>query len=790
MIVSIFKSLYKSKDVSFNVPLEKVVERIRDGNSKDLIKLIRVAQNDAERVRLKNELPCILFAGEFKERNGNSLVQHSGLCVLDFDKIPETELEEMFLKITSNPHVIICFRSPSGNGIKAVIKIPLADKETHPLYFKGFHRKFKIEYFDEKNCNVDRVCFEGYDPNIYYNANAIIFDEKAEEQGHMYAEKIPVLPLREEAKIIDKIMKMWDGKYGFVNGKRNNNIYVLANWFCEYGIEIETAIGYIYNNVVIGDFSEAETIRTIKSSYGDRVFNSRYFEDNEKILLIKRDIRKPKEEILQKFQISENIYNEIKEDVDHDDFWDTITDKKGVKKTTINPFKYKIFLERHGFRKYYPENSEQPVFLYIESNKVTQTSVEKIKDFVLMYLETRKEIDIWNYCAKQTTMFTESYLLMIDTIELLMLKDKKESSFIAYNNGILEVTKESVKLVDFIDIDSYIWKRQIIDRDFKINPIIDNDYKSFIFNVSDGKPQAMESVIGYLLSTYKNKMNNMAIILNDEVISQNPEGGTGKGVFIQGIQQIRRVAVLDGKTFDDKKSFPYQTVSEDTQVLVFDDVVKNFSFENKFSLVTEGITLERKNKDAIKQSVSDSPKIVISTNYAIKGEGNSHDRRRFELEFAQYYGAKRTPEDDFKRQLFDDWSREDYLCFDNYMIFCLQSYLNTGLIVQEAKNIKIRKFLAGSGDEFFEWIEETTNFPRNVRNGKGEYFNNFITEYPDFKKNNLSQRKFLEWMDKYCKLKGFELLQGNTQGVRWFEIRTSEVIINNEKPKDDEEIPF
>ena len=144
----------------------------------------------------------------------------------------------------------------------------------------------------------------------------------------------------------------------------------------------------------------------------------------------------------------------------------------------------------------------------------------------------------------------------------------------------------------------------------------------------------MECVIGYLISTYKNKMNNKAIILNDETITDNPEGGTGKGLFIQGINQIRKTAILDGKTFDDKKSFPYQTVSTETQVLVFDDVIRNFNFENKFSLVTEGMTLERKNKDAIKLKVEDSPKMVISTNYAIKGEGNSH---QFKIQYVSSY---------------------------------------------------------------------------------------------------------------------------------------------------------
>jgi len=277
-------------------------------------------------------------------------------------------------------------------------------------------------------------------------------------------------------------------------------------------------------------------------------------------------------------------------------------------------------------------------------------------------------------------------------------------------------------------------------------------------------------------------MNNTSIILNDEVITENPEGGTGKGLFVQGLKQIRNVAILDGKSFDDKKSFPYQTVSPETQILIFDDVKKNFDFESKFSLVTEGITLERKNKDAIKLSVEDSPKILIGTNYAIKGEGNSHDRRRHELELSQYYGKKLTPFEEFKRQLFDDWDLNEFNCFDNYMVYCLQQYLNLGLINQDAKNIKMRKLIAETSFEFYEWISDKNNMTIGSRNDKSEYFNNFVNEYKDFQKW-LTRKKFNIWTQKYCNYIGSEYSQGNTQGVHWF-------MIGEQKDTTETDLPF
>jgi len=277
-------------------------------------------------------------------------------------------------------------------------------------------------------------------------------------------------------------------------------------------------------------------------------------------------------------------------------------------------------------------------------------------------------------------------------------------------------------------------------------------------------------------------MNNKAIILNDEVISENPEGGTGKGLFVQGIRQMRKVSILDGKTFDDKKSFPYQTVSQDTDILVFDDVKKNWDFESKFSLVTEGMTLERKNKDAIKLSIEESPKMLVSTNYAIKGEGNSHDRRRHEIEIAQYYGKNLTPYDEFGHQLFDDWNQVTFNKFDNYMVGCLQKYLQKGLIPQKAKNLTMRKFIAETCMEFHEFMSDQDNFPLNKRNDKAIIFNSFVQEYKDYEKY-LTRKRFHIWVSKYASFIKADFDSGNTNGLKWFEI-------NNGGETQNDEVPF
>jgi VirE N-terminal domain/Primase C terminal 1 (PriCT-1) len=785
--ISVFKELLKSQEVPYIIPLWKCFERIKQGKSKDLVELVRKAKSKAEADELKKGLPCIIFGGEFKERHKDGLISHSGLMIVDFDKYPNTDVMYDHLhELKKNNHFVSLFISPSGKGIKGVVSIPKCNKIEHEKYFKAFNNHYQYDYFDKSNCDVSRVCFESYDPDIYINYDAEIYEPVLVDEGFDVKDRVPLIPINDEDLIIEKIMK-FNWKKDFVEGERNSFVFDLAGAFCEYGVSETTALGYIQNNVIYGDFSETECKNTIKSAYKRRSFNSKYFENYQQIDKIKNDLKKGKKEVIEKYGIEEDVYNEIKEAEEAEDFWYITTNEKGKEKICISPLKYKYFLERNGFKKHFPNDSEKPQFVSIQSNKVKLTSTSKIKDFVLDYLMSKKEFDIWNYCANYQNLFSEQFLLMLESIDLIMLNDSRETSYIAFKNGILEVTKDEVKLVDYIDVDGYIWESHILNRDFLKLENYENDYQKFIYNISGKEPFPIEVTIGYLISTYKNRSNNKAVILNDEIISDNPEGGTGKGLFVQGLSQIRNTDIIDGKLFDSKKSFAYQTVSLDTKILVFDDVKKNFDFEDKFSLVTEGITLERKNKDAIKVNVHDSPKIVMSTNYAIKGEGNSHDRRRHEIEIAQHYGKDLTPDEEFGKQLFDEWTIDEFQRFDNYMVYCLQLYLKSGLIKQNAKNIKLRKFIAETNMDFYEWIMDPENFPINHRNDKSQYFNAFVNDNKDFEKW-LKRNRFNIWVQKYANYKDLRFEQGSSNGLKWFGI--FEKGVENKAEEDNDDIDF
>ena len=173
--------------------------------------------------------------------------------VLDFDKIPDDKMDLIFEQLKQNKHIVSVFMSPSRNGYKAIVSIPKCNAKEHEQYFKKFDQDFNYDYFDSATCNIDRVCFESYDPNIYINYEAIQYNPKLVDDGFLIADKVPTIPINDDFKKIDLIMKFnWQKDY--VEGERNSFVFDISGAFCEYGVQEINAINYVKNNVVFEDY--------------------------------------------------------------------------------------------------------------------------------------------------------------------------------------------------------------------------------------------------------------------------------------------------------------------------------------------------------------------------------------------------------------------------------------------------------------------------------------------------------------------------------------------------------
>jgi len=794
--ITIFQNI-KETDTPFHRTLDSILERIKHGASKELVKSIRLEKRKDERNEMKKNLPAICFSGIFTKRNDSSIQHHSGFICLDFDGYEKNkELLQDKEQLTKNPYVYSVFISPSGKGLKVLVKIP-QDVDNHVKYFNSLQSHFDNTHFDPTCKNVSRVCYESYDPLLYVNTNSSVWDkieEKDYEEKHIIKD-LPTIPITDENKIVDILLIWWKKKYPMVEGQRNNNCFVLASAFNDFGINKSLA-GYVLSNYKTKDFSEAEITRTIDSAYSNTAnFGTKYYEDEDRLNNIKVKLKRgsSKNEIKQQLQEEEvedrtidSVLKRLDEENQEEKFWSK-TDKGVIK---IIHILFKHFLEDNGFYKYCPEGGKNYVFVKVTNNLIDHTDEKQIKDFILNHLIEDDDMSIYNYFADNTRFFKEEFLSMLSTIDIYFIEDTKETSYLYYKNCAVKITKNEIVPIDYLDLGGYVWKDHVINRNFNLCGVQeDGYYQTFIKNIcgqEESRVASMESTIGFLMHGYKNLSYCPAVILNDEVISDNPEGGTGKGLFMTALSHMKKIVTIDGKSFTFERSFAYQLVSADTQILVFDDVRKYFDFERLFSVVTEGLTLEKKNKDAIKIPFSKSPKIAITTNYAIKGAGNSFARRKWELELHQHYSKNFTPLDEFGKLMFGDWNDDEWCDFDNYMIRCLQDYLTQGLVESKFVNLKIRQLSAETCHDFIEWcglINGTQANPSlsvDTRIHFQDCYFNFIDEYPDYgprAKMSISRIRFNKWMVSFARYKtGVNPEEGRDQKGKWMRLKREDEI--------------
>jgi|TARA_R110001632_G_scaffold17506_3_gene55413 hypothetical protein len=181
-MITIFKNSREVK-VAHYISVEKAIDRIRDGKSKDSVEEIRKHHKNGDDKRksvAKRSLPSIIFSGECRNpigdnqslRNDKSLTIHSGFVVLDFDHVDPIEIKSILSK---DPYIYSAWISPSGDGIKALVKVPSIIKDHEDHYLALIE---KYPELDTTSKSLSRLCFESYDPDIYVNEDSKVWTNK------------------------------------------------------------------------------------------------------------------------------------------------------------------------------------------------------------------------------------------------------------------------------------------------------------------------------------------------------------------------------------------------------------------------------------------------------------------------------------------------------------------------------------------------------------------------------------------------------------------------------------
>ena len=171
-LFSFFPAPIKNTIPVLKMTLADAYEYITGPTAVSRTRELRSKTNIKEARKFKSEkFDYCTFSGLFSKRSDQALVQHSGLLCLDFDHLKN--LEEVRQQLLNDDYfeTQLLFVSPSGDGLKWIIKIDIS-QTTHADYFRAVANYLKQTYnidVDQSGKDICRACFLPYDPDCYIN---------------------------------------------------------------------------------------------------------------------------------------------------------------------------------------------------------------------------------------------------------------------------------------------------------------------------------------------------------------------------------------------------------------------------------------------------------------------------------------------------------------------------------------------------------------------------------------------------------------------------------------------
>ena len=175
-ILSIYRNSHDTHGTT--VTLQAVRERVLDGK-RELDEKTRYCNATATtapqayKVYKEENLPAVTFSGTFPKgkRKAQHLAVHSGLVTIDIDGLLPSQIPQLLAELAQMPHVVLAFISPSGLGIKVIVRvdpIPTNDLEHKGAYQAclDFFENLTLEYgfeIDTSGKDCSRLCYLAHD---------------------------------------------------------------------------------------------------------------------------------------------------------------------------------------------------------------------------------------------------------------------------------------------------------------------------------------------------------------------------------------------------------------------------------------------------------------------------------------------------------------------------------------------------------------------------------------------------------------------------------------------------
>ena len=424
------------------------------------------------------------------------------------------------------------------------------------------------------------------------------------------------------------------------------------------------------------------------------------------------------------------------------------------------------FWEGKGYRKLkLPKGGYELV--RIKSNSIICKAFpdELMQEVKNQLLNVNHKLHVWEAFIEQEFISKKSMSAFETIREIRLNICDANKAYFYFNNGVLKVTGDLINLIPYENYEGCVFEEQIIPHNLTLSDDIESNssmFDRFLFNVSgsdEDRYNHLTSGIGYIIHGYKDSALTKALILVDEELDFSGEanGGTGKSLIGKAISKITSVLEKDGKGLVQRGNrFFYQDLNLSHRVLYLDDVNPDFNFEDFYSVVTGDMTVEEKYRAAYKIPFMLSPKLLITSNYMIKGSGgNSDARRRIEIEIAPHYSSSFNPQDEFQCRFFDDWDDAEWNKFYLDMVSYCQKFIQNGLMLAAPINLKENKLKLETDISFVEFADAniTLDGSNLVVKNKTTLMETFRSEYP-VESRNVTTIKFKKWLDVWAVCRG------------------------------------
>ena len=255
--------------------LEKIIVGIKGDYFKEKIEKIRSSDNKDERNLLKKDLLSFTPGGNFSEkRRAETLTEYSGIIGLDFDDVKYEQMAEALMKINASAYTNASFISPSGNGIKVFVQTNASiDLHTETYIMVQTHFEEMLGIKADSACkDIARLCFFSHDPDAYYNGNSKIYEVldsnkpnfEIHEKNEIQVSKGGEVAAEEEDEEMVEVVNFTNNVSTYLEGNRNNYIFILASNCNKRGIIKEKAVEYVKLKF---DLPVSEILKSFNSAY-------------------------------------------------------------------------------------------------------------------------------------------------------------------------------------------------------------------------------------------------------------------------------------------------------------------------------------------------------------------------------------------------------------------------------------------------------------------------------------------------------------------------------------------